>query len=100
MKLFGITKNTLKSDVLSLLEECKLSIDDLKVDYNPSYTPMGMMVQFPSRSAYDAALRAFARKGCLYRLERIINSRIPSKVAKASFTLLLINRLLMLTFAF
>ncbi|KAJ0476558.1 hypothetical protein HanHA300_Chr13g0478711 [Helianthus annuus] len=93
MKLFGITKNTLKSDVLSLLEECKLSVDDLKVDYNP-------MVQFPSRSAYDAALRAFARKGCLYRLEQIINSRIPSKVAKASFTLLLINRLLMLTFAF
>ncbi|KAM0045446.1 putative nucleotide-binding alpha-beta plait domain superfamily, RNA-binding domain superfamily [Helianthus debilis subsp. tardiflorus] len=69
-KLSGITKTTLKSDVLSLLEECKLSGDDLKVDYNPSYTPMGMMVQFPSRSAYDAALRAVNRKGRLYRLER------------------------------
>ncbi|KAI7754613.1 hypothetical protein M8C21_018202 [Ambrosia artemisiifolia] len=69
-KLSGITKYTLKSDVLSLLEECNLSIDDLKVDYNPSYTPMGMMLQFPSRNAYDAAVRAVARKGRLYRLER------------------------------
>ncbi|KAL8217018.1 hypothetical protein R6Q57_023855 [Mikania cordata] len=69
-KLFGITKNTLKSDVLSLLEECNLSKDDLKVDYNPSFSPTGMMVQFPSRSAYDAAIKAVSRKGRLYRLER------------------------------
>lgn len=41
-KLIGITKNTLKSDVLSLLDECNLSIDDLKVDYNQSYSPTGM----------------------------------------------------------
>ncbi|CAH1452195.1 unnamed protein product [Lactuca virosa] len=64
-KLVGITKNTLKSDVLSLFEECKLSSDDLKVDYNPSYSPTGMIVQFSSRSAYDAALRAVAKKGRL-----------------------------------
>lgn len=41
-RLLGITNNTLKSDVLSLLEECNLSPDDLKVDYNPSYSPLGM----------------------------------------------------------
>lgn len=41
-KLFGITKNTLKSDVLSLLEECNLTNDDLKVDYNPAFTAIGM----------------------------------------------------------
>ncbi|KAK1429344.1 hypothetical protein QVD17_11552 [Tagetes erecta] len=69
-KLIGVTKNTLKSDVLSLLEECNLSIDDLKVDYNQSYSPTGMMVQFPSRSAYDAALRVIFKKGRLYKLER------------------------------
>ncbi|XP_023739413.1 uncharacterized protein LOC111887470 [Lactuca sativa] len=69
-KLVGITKNTLKSDVLSLFEESKLSSDDLKVDYNPSYSPTGMIVQFSSRSAYDAALRAVAKKGRLYRMER------------------------------
>ncbi|KAI3791703.1 hypothetical protein L2E82_05564 [Cichorium intybus] len=69
-KLVGITKNTLKSDVLSLFEECKLTGDDLKVDYNPSYSPTGMMVQFSSKNAYDAALRAVARKGRLFRMER------------------------------
>ncbi|PWA83846.1 hypothetical protein CTI12_AA161790 [Artemisia annua] len=69
-KLVGITNNTLKSDVLSLLEECNLTTDDLKVDYNPSYSPTGMLVQFSSKSAYDAALRAVTRKGRLYRLER------------------------------
>ncbi|XP_071710023.1 uncharacterized protein [Rutidosis leptorrhynchoides] len=69
-RLLGITNNTLKSDVLSLLEECNLSPDDLKVDYNPSYSPTGMMVQFSSRSAYDAALKAVTRKRPLYKLER------------------------------
>ncbi|KAJ9554945.1 hypothetical protein OSB04_009559 [Centaurea solstitialis] len=69
-KLVGITKNTLKSDILSLLEECKLSADDLKVDYNPFYEPNGMMVQFASQSAYDAAVRVVGRKGRLYRLDR------------------------------
>nr|GEW69789.1 N-(5-amino-5-carboxypentanoyl)-L-cysteinyl-D-valine synthase [Tanacetum cinerariifolium] len=69
-KLVGITNNTLKSDVLSLLEECNLTTDDLKVDYNPAYSPTGMLVQFSSKSAYDAALRAVTRKGRLYRLER------------------------------
>ncbi|KAK9079282.1 hypothetical protein SSX86_000953 [Deinandra increscens subsp. villosa] len=73
-KLSGITKNTLRSDVLSLLEDCNLSNDDLKVDYDQSYSPTGMMLQFSSRSAYDAALRAVTRKGRLYRLERVDRS--------------------------
>lgn len=30
-------------------------------------------VQFPSRSSYDSAMRAIAKKGRLYRLERVIN---------------------------
>ncbi|XP_024985398.1 uncharacterized protein LOC112521004 [Cynara cardunculus var. scolymus] len=69
-RLVGITKNTLKSDILSLLEECNLSADDLKVDYNPFYLPTGMIVQFASRSAYDAAARVVNRKGRLYKLDR------------------------------
>ncbi|KAI3687973.1 hypothetical protein L1987_81679 [Smallanthus sonchifolius] len=77
-KLFGITRNTLKSDVLSLFEECNLSIDDLKVDYNPSQIPTAMMVQFSSRSAYDAALRAVTRKGRLLRLEQADRARWDS----------------------
>lgn len=39
-------------------------------------------VQFPSRSSYDSAMRAIAKKGRLYRLERVINpfdktNRVP-----------------------
>nr|XP_043609103.1 uncharacterized protein LOC122581017 isoform X2 [Erigeron canadensis] len=74
-KLFGITTNTLKTDVLSLLEESDLTADDLKVDYNQLFVPTGMLVQFPSRSAYDAAIRAVARKGRLYKLEMADRSK-------------------------
>ncbi|CAL5351215.1 unnamed protein product [Camellia sinensis] len=53
-KLFGITKHTTKSDIISLLEG---------------------MIQFPSRYAYDAAIRAINRKGRLYKLERADRSQ-------------------------
>ncbi|KAA8516493.1 hypothetical protein F0562_017001 [Nyssa sinensis] len=69
-RLFGITTHTTKSDILNLLEGCNLGLDDIKVDYNRSYAPTGMMIQFPSRNAYDAANRAIGRKGRLFRLER------------------------------
>ncbi|XP_052174451.1 uncharacterized protein LOC127789568 isoform X2 [Diospyros lotus] len=74
-KLFGISKYTTKKDILNLLEGCNLSLDDLKVDYNRSYTPTGMLIQFPSRFAYDFAIRAIARKGRLYRLDKADQSR-------------------------
>lgn len=35
---------------------------------------MSRIVQFSSRSAYDAALRAVAKKGRLYRMERVITN--------------------------
>ncbi|MFZ8474659.1 hypothetical protein ACO1MO_13575, partial [Staphylococcus aureus] len=66
-----ITKYTTRRDVLNLLEGSNLTLDDLKVDYNRNYSPMGMMVQFPSRNAFDAALRTISRKGRLYRMDRI-----------------------------
>ncbi|CAL5420049.1 unnamed protein product [Camellia sinensis] len=74
-KLFGITKHTTKSDIISLLEGCNVNLDDMKADYNRTYMPTGMMIQFPSRYAYDAAIRAINRKGRLYKLERADRSQ-------------------------
>ncbi|XP_057461657.1 uncharacterized protein LOC130751924 [Actinidia eriantha] len=74
-KLFGITKHTTKSDIVNLLEGCEVSLNDIKVDYAKSFAPSGMMIQFPSRFAYDAAIRAIGRKGRLYRLDRADRSQ-------------------------
>ena len=41
-KLFGITRHTLKTDIINMLEGCNLTMDDVKVDYNWSFTPNGM----------------------------------------------------------
>ncbi|ESR42198.1 hypothetical protein KPL70_017562 [Citrus sinensis] len=69
-KLLGISRQTLKSDIINLLEGCNLTPDDLKVNYTRNYMPFAMMMQFPSFSAYDNAFRLIGRKGRLYRLER------------------------------
>ncbi|KAG7027296.1 hypothetical protein SDJN02_11308 [Cucurbita argyrosperma subsp. argyrosperma] len=74
-KLSGITRNTLKTDIVNLLEGCNLNLDDVKVEYNRSFTPTSMMMQFPSRQAYDNAFRVIGRKGRLYRLERADRSQ-------------------------
>lgn len=41
-KLTGMTKHTLKSDIVNLLEGCKLTEDDVKVNYTRNYMPVGM----------------------------------------------------------
>ncbi|PQM38008.1 uncharacterized protein Pyn_07031 [Prunus yedoensis var. nudiflora] len=69
-KLLGIKRNTLKTDVVNFLEGCNLSLDDVKMDYNRWFTAMGMLVQFPSRQAYDNAIRVISKKGRLFKLER------------------------------
>ncbi|KAL2509381.1 Ribosomal protein S24e family protein [Forsythia ovata] len=74
-RLSGITKHTAKSDVVNLLEGCNLGLDDVKVEYSRSYMPSSIMLQFPSRNAYNAALRGISRKGRLFRLERADRSQ-------------------------
>ncbi|ONI03225.1 hypothetical protein PRUPE_6G245500 [Prunus persica] len=69
-RLLGVKRNTLKTDVVNLLEGCNLSLDDVKMDYNRWFTAIGMLVQFPSRQAYDNAIRMIAKKGRLFKLER------------------------------
>ncbi|XP_062166872.1 uncharacterized protein LOC133873157 [Alnus glutinosa] len=88
-KLLGVTRHTLKTDVVNMLEGCKLTLDDLKIDYNRSFMPMGMMVQFPSRYAFDQAMRMVTKKGRLYKLERASRSQWDSLTPYNGKTVLL-----------
>ncbi|XP_072977197.1 uncharacterized protein [Typha angustifolia] len=80
-RLTGIGRNTLKTDVIHYLEGCKLSINDVKFDYNRAYTPVGVLLQFPSRSSFDLAVRQTIRKGRLYKLEKIDRSEWDLKTS-------------------
>ncbi|KAG8473012.1 hypothetical protein CXB51_034927 [Gossypium anomalum] len=73
-KLFGITKYTMKSDIISLLEGCNLTPDDIKVSYSRSLFPVAMMLRFPSPSAFSNAARTIRRFDRLYRLDRVDTS--------------------------
>ncbi|WOL00683.1 hypothetical protein Cni_G09396 [Canna indica] len=73
-KLTGIRPHTLKTDVINYLEGCNLSTNDVKVEYTKGYNPIGMLLQFSSRSAFDIAMRQNAKKGRLYKLEMISRS--------------------------
>ncbi|KAE8702494.1 putative Tetratricopeptide repeat-like superfamily protein [Hibiscus syriacus] len=69
-KLFGATKYTMKSDIISLLEGCNLTPDDIKVSYNRNFFPVAMMLRFPSPSAFSNATRTIRKFDRLYRLDR------------------------------
>ncbi|XP_011077407.1 uncharacterized protein LOC105161424 [Sesamum indicum] len=66
----NITKFTTKSDIINVLEGCNLNPHNLKVEYTRTYLPKSMMVEFPSRSAYDAAVKSINRKGRLFNMIR------------------------------
>ncbi|KAK6231516.1 hypothetical protein QUC31_011211 [Theobroma cacao] len=70
-KLHGITKHTMKSDIMSLLEGCNLTADDIKVHYSRSFFPLGMMLRFSSPAAFSNAARTIRRFDRLYRLEKV-----------------------------
>ncbi|XP_059646954.1 uncharacterized protein LOC132293470 [Cornus florida] len=72
-KLFD-TMHATKGYILNLLEG-ELTRDDIKVDYNRSFTPNGILIQFHSHSAFEYARKAIARKGRLFRLERVNPTR-------------------------
>ncbi|RVW39717.1 hypothetical protein CK203_114033 [Vitis vinifera] len=71
-RLSGITKHTLRTDILNLLEGCNLTLQDVKVDYNRSYFPDGAI---PSRYAFDHAIKVINKKGRLYKLDRADRSQ-------------------------
>ncbi|KAK7266955.1 hypothetical protein RIF29_19617 [Crotalaria pallida] len=74
-RLLGIHKHILKTDVINFLEGCNLTLEDVKMDYNRSFTPLAMLLQFPSRDTYDNAIRTIIRKGRLYKLDRADRSQ-------------------------
>ncbi|KAM2467802.1 hypothetical protein FF1_009549 [Malus domestica] len=88
-KLLGISRNTLKTDVVNMLEGYNLRMEDAKVDYNRAFRPMGMLVQFQSWKAFDNAARLISRKGRLYKLERANRSQWDNLTSYDGKTVLL-----------
>ncbi|KAJ1397030.1 RNA-binding domain superfamily [Sesbania bispinosa] len=69
-RLHGIHKYMLKTDAINFLEGSNLTLEDVKVEYTRNFSPFAMMLQFPTRNAYDSAVRLLIRKGRLYKMER------------------------------
>ncbi|KAL6133321.1 hypothetical protein ACLB2K_065558 [Fragaria x ananassa] len=72
-KLVGITRNTLRTDVVNLLEGCNLTLEDVKVHYNGPFIPTGMLVQFPPGREFENAVRVLRGRGLaqVFRLQRL-----------------------------
>ncbi|XP_074275526.1 uncharacterized protein LOC141599422 [Silene latifolia] len=69
-KLWGINESTLKTDIINLFEGCGLTLDDIKVEYDRWFNPLAMLLQFPSPSAFNAAVKEKSRKGRLLKLDK------------------------------
>ncbi|CAK8533102.1 unnamed protein product [Lathyrus sativus] len=74
-RLLGVHKHALKTDIINFLEGSNLTMEDVKMEYTRSFNPISMMLQFPTYSAYDNAIRIIGRKGRLYKLDRIDRSQ-------------------------
>ncbi|KAJ4971076.1 hypothetical protein NE237_004175 [Protea cynaroides] len=74
-RLVGSPRNTIKTDIINLLEGCNVTLQDIKFEYNREYAPTSVMVKFPSRAGFDAAIRLIGRKGRLYRLDKADRSQ-------------------------
>ncbi|OAY72700.1 hypothetical protein ACMD2_23049 [Ananas comosus] len=71
----------MKTDVLHYLEGCNLSTDDIKFDYTKAYNPVGVLLQFPSESSFDTAVKQTIRRGRLYKIEKIDRSEWDLKTS-------------------
>uniref|UniRef100_A0A7N0UEP4 Uncharacterized protein n=1 Tax=Kalanchoe fedtschenkoi TaxID=63787 RepID=A0A7N0UEP4_KALFE len=67
--LVGSIKNTLRSDVVNLLDGSDLTLEDVKTVYSPNFMPLSILVKFPSFKSYDKALKLIT-KNRLYRLDK------------------------------
>ncbi|WCJ34613.1 hypothetical protein M5689_015912 [Euphorbia peplus] len=67
--LFGFTKFTFKTDIISLFPSSHLTPDDIKVVHDRTFFPRRMMLRFPSPAEYDAAVKVTAKTARLLRLE-------------------------------
>ncbi|XP_044463720.1 uncharacterized protein LOC123194540 [Mangifera indica] len=75
-RLSGVTirKQTLKSDIINLLESVDLTPDDVKVNYTRNFMPVGILLQLRSSTDFDHAFKAIAKKGRMYRLDKVNRS--------------------------
>ncbi|KAF5175446.1 Ribosomal protein s24e family protein [Thalictrum thalictroides] len=82
-KLAGFGNHTLKTDIINALEGCNLSPQDMKVEYNPYFQPVSMVVRFSNRSAFDNASKIVRRKQ-LYKWKQVDHDMwgIPSYEGK------------------
>ncbi|XP_057445684.1 uncharacterized protein LOC130737846 [Lotus japonicus] len=70
-RLHGIHRNMLKTDVISFLEGCNLTLEDVKVEYNRNFFPLAMLLQFPTRSDYSNAIKVNLKNGRFYKFEMV-----------------------------
>eukprot|EP00262_Sarcandra_glabra_P005290 TRINITY_DN1670_c1_g3_i1.p1 TRINITY_DN1670_c1_g3~~TRINITY_DN1670_c1_g3_i1.p1 ORF type:complete len:248 (-),score=16.15 TRINITY_DN1670_c1_g3_i1:265-1008(-) len=70
-RLMGLGRHLLKTDVIQFFDGCELTKQDIKVDYNRIYSPVAMVLQFSSPTAFDLAQRQLNRKGRLYKLVKV-----------------------------
>ncbi|RLN16560.1 uncharacterized protein C2845_PM02G29700 [Panicum miliaceum] len=60
----------LKTDIIHHLDRSGLSLDDVKMDYNRGFTPLGALLRFPSKAAFTTASRQTSQNR-LYKMEAI-----------------------------
>ncbi|XP_074368907.1 uncharacterized protein LOC141708947 [Apium graveolens] len=85
----GITSHTTKNDILNLLEGCNLTPEDLKVEYSYDFSWRQMMIQFPSWTSYDMALRVVSRRAREYNIKKLDPGKWARRISYDGKALLL-----------
>ncbi|XP_052146160.1 uncharacterized protein LOC127765333 [Oryza glaberrima] len=73
-----LPKSMLKTDIIHHLDKSELSLDDVKIDYNRGYYPVGALLRFSSVPLFNTAVRQ-TREGRQYRLEMISREEFDLK---------------------
>ncbi|KAK3151261.1 hypothetical protein QOZ80_3AG0243710 [Eleusine coracana subsp. coracana] len=84
----NLGKDMLKTDIIHVLDKCDLSLEDVKIDYNRGYYPMGALLRFPSKASFTTAVRQI-RQNSLYRLDVISRDQWDLKQSFGGKALLL-----------
>nr|AQZ41243.1 stress-associated protein [Aeluropus littoralis] len=84
----NLGRDMLKTDIIHCLDKCDLSLEDVKIDYNRGYYPMGALLRFPSKASFTSAVRQISQAR-LYRLEQISRDQWDLKQSLGGKALLL-----------
>ncbi|XP_020113298.1 uncharacterized protein LOC109727564 isoform X3 [Ananas comosus] len=71
----------IKFDYTKARKMLSWSTDDIKFDYTKAYNPVGVLLQFPSESSFDTAVKQTIRRGRLYKIEKIDRSEWDLKTS-------------------